>query len=140
MDSTDPQIELPVLFAQAASAFRVGIDRLFAPLDLNAGQVALLMILWKTDGGTQADLARELGVSAPTVNKMVQTMVERGFVTSSRSASDGRSVSVLLTEMGRNVEAEVVDRWKEADRLFFGGFTETERLILKQLLSKSRPA
>ncbi len=128
--------ELPVLFARTAAAYRVSIDRSFAALNLNGGQVGVLMSLWHKDGRTQAELARDLGVSAPTINKMLATMTERGFVRSMRCAEDSRAVRIYLTDRAVEVRESVENCWAELERRHFGSFTETEKLIFLQLLGK----
>lgn len=128
--------ELPVLFAQTAAFYRVSVDRSFAHLNLNGGQVAVLMSLWRRDGQTQAELARDLGVSAPTVNKMIATMKERGFIRSERCADDSRAVRNYLTEQAIDVRESVEKCWDEVELAHFASFTETEKLIFAQLLGK----
>jgi len=49
---------------------------------------------------TQRDLRRELGVSAPTVSRMVRSLEALGFVKRTRSIHDGRTLDVSLTDFG----------------------------------------
>jgi DNA-binding MarR family transcriptional regulator len=128
--------KLPSEFARAAAAFRIHLDRLFAPLDLNAGQVAVLASLRGSDGPTQAELARRLGVSAPTVTKMLRTMELRGFVSCERCALDSRAVRVRSTAKAEALGTRIEELWELAGEHFFGRLTPTERLILTQLLEK----
>jgi len=49
---------------------------------------------------TQSDLRRELGVSAPTVSRMVRSLEALGFVKRTRSSHDRRTLDVSLTDFG----------------------------------------
>jgi len=49
---------------------------------------------------TQRDLRRELGVSAPTVSRMVRSLEALGFVRRTPSIHDRRTLDVCLTDFG----------------------------------------
>lgn len=128
--------DLPELFARKAAAFRAAADRSFSALDLNTAQVALLTVLWTSDDRTPAEIARELGVTAPTVSKMLKAMTARHFIGTSPCPFDSRSVRVKLTPKGVAIRASVNELWRSIGASAFGGLTETERLIFSQLLAK----
>ena len=58
---------------------------------------------------TQRELRTELGVSAPTVSRMVRSLEALGFVTRSRSIHDGRTLDIRLTD----------DGWRRVRAMFF---------------------
>ena len=58
---------------------------------------------------TQRQLRTELGVSAPTVSRMVRSLEALGFVTRHRSLRDGRTVDIRLTD----------DGWRRVRAMFF---------------------
>ncbi len=127
---------IPESFARKSAQFRAAADRSFSALDLNSAQVALLSVLWDADDRTPAEIARELGVTAPTVSKMLRAMSARGFIRSSPCPFDSRSVRVSLTAKGTAIRASVEEIWSSIGDSAFGGMTETERLILGQLIAK----
>src|SRR5258708_1176683 len=49
----------------------------------------------------QSTLRWLLGVSAPTVSKMLKSLEQRGLVERDRDARDGRCLIVRLTQLGR---------------------------------------
>lgn len=72
--------------------FRVPVARCIGP----AGSGSL----------TQRELRKKLGVSAPTVSRMVRSLEALGIVTRRRSTDDRRTLDVSLTDAGRrNVRA-----------------------------------
>jgi len=54
-----------------------------------------------------SELAQKHAVSLPTMSNSISTLVERGWVTRSRSPHDGRKVQVELTPAGREVLKEM---------------------------------
>jgi DNA-binding MarR family transcriptional regulator len=58
---------------------------------------------------TQSELRQKLGVSAPTVSRMVRSLELLGFVERRPSYRDGRTLDIRLTDFG----------WRRARALFF---------------------
>lgn len=128
--------ELAAVFARIAAGYRIAIDREFAALGLNAGQIALLTRLSEADGRTQSELARQLGVSAPTVNKTVGILADRGLLRCAPCPDDGRSVRVFLSEAAAALSGEIAGRWEKAGERHFGALSDAEVLMLSMLLGK----
>jgi DNA-binding MarR family transcriptional regulator len=79
----------------------------------------LRIVHLRPDGIPQSTLRWLLGVSAPTVSRMLKSLQELGFVERERDVADGRCVNVRLTPRGRvavrmALETTVVNL--EADR------------------------
>ena len=64
------------LLARVSTAFRNSLERLMGEIGLHGGQIFVLFELWQQDGLRQVDIANRLGVSAPTVNKMLKGLAE----------------------------------------------------------------
>jgi DNA-binding MarR family transcriptional regulator len=107
-------------------------------IGLHGGQIFVLFELWQQDGLRQVDIAKRLNVSAPTVNKMLKGLAEINLVTNSRIDDDARSTRIFLTDRGRYMRGEVEVQWLELEENALSGLTETERLVLFELLSKLR--
>ncbi len=126
------------LLAKVSTAFRNSLERHLSRIDLHGGQIFVLFELWKKDGLRQIDLAKNLDLSAPTVNKTVKGLIDVGLVTRSRLDDDARSTRIFLTDLGRNVRGDIEVQWLELEEDCLSGLTETERLILFELLGKLR--
>lgn len=107
-------------------------------IGLHGGQTFVLLELWNQDGLRQIDLARRLSLSAPTVNKMLKGLIEIDLVRSSRVADDARSTRIYLTDKGVYMRSEVERQWIDLEEECLTGLTETERLILLEVLKKLR--
>ncbi len=128
------------LLAKVTTAFRNSLERHMGAIGLHGGQIFVLLELWKQDGLRQIDIANRLSLSAPTVNKMLKGLIEINLVTRSRIADDGRSTRIFLTERGFAMREEVESQWLELEESCLVGLTETERLVLFELLGKLRNA
>jgi DNA-binding MarR family transcriptional regulator len=62
----------------------------------------VLHLCRNSDGVTISDIGRDIGISRQAASKVVTAMVERGYVTVSASASDGREKIVTLTDRARD--------------------------------------
>ena len=69
--------------------------------------------LYREDGLPQSAIQYRLGVSAPTVSRMLKALEKLGFVKRKRSARDRRSLIVKITQVGlwvvENARASLVD-------------------------------
>lgn len=126
------------LLAKVTTAFRNSLERHMGEIGLHGGQIFVLLELWKQDGLRQVDIANRLSLSAPTVNKMLKGLIEINLVTRVRIDNDARSTRIFLTKRGFEMREEVESQWLELEESCLSGLTETERLVLFELLGKLR--
>ena len=126
------------LLARVTTAFRSSLERQMGQIGLHGGQIFILLELWKQDALRQIDIAGRLHLSAPTVNKMLKGLIEINLVTRSRIDDDARSTRIVLTERGREIREHIEAQWLELEENCLSGLTETERLVLFDLLGKLR--
>jgi DNA-binding MarR family transcriptional regulator len=124
--------------SRVSTAYRNSLERKMNEVGLHGGQVFILMELWKQDGQRQVDLAAKIGVTTPTINKMILGLVQAGLVERTRLENDARSTRIFLTQRGTEVQESVESQWHELEELTVTGLTEAERLILFELLSKMK--
>jgi MarR family transcriptional regulator, organic hydroperoxide resistance regulator len=126
--------------SQVGTAHRVLLDKSLQQIGLFAGQVNILIQLWREDGLTQADLSERLGVAAPTISKMVKSLTEAEFVKSEKSKADGRLTMVYLTPIGLTIKEDVEKVWKELETRLTADLTPGERLLLIETIDKINEA
>jgi len=126
------------LLAKVTTAFRNSLERKMGEIHLHGGQIFILLELWKKDGQRQIEIAKRLNLSAPTVNKMVNGLVEINLVSRERIEDDGRSTHIFLTEAGNEIRPKIETQWIDLEESCLVGLSETERLILFELLGKLR--
>ena len=124
------------LLSKLTTAHRNLLERAVQEIGLHSGQAFVLIELWKKDKQRQVDLAEKLNLAAPTVNKILGGMLEADLVTRERFDNDARSTRIVLTKKGREVRPLLEQKWVEIEEQTVLGLTDTEALILRQLLSK----
>jgi len=126
----------PYTFLQLTTFYKVEIEKELVEYNLHAGQIFILFELWKTDGLSQVELAGRLKISPPTVNKMVKSLSNNGFVASAACPQDGRVMRVFLTPQGAAIRPRVEEKWRKIEERLLGNLTATEQLVLSQLFTK----
>ena len=119
-----------------ATLHRTELEKSLSGVDIHSGQVFILFELWNEDGLSQIELAKNLKLSAPTINRMVKSLDNAGFVILQRSESDARLVNVFLSDKGKSIKTQVKNIWQELESKITFNLTETEKLIFLQLLDK----
>ena len=123
-------------FIKIAIDSRNQLQRSLSEVELNNGQIFLLISLWDNDGQSQIDLANNLRLSPPSINKMVKGLVSNDFVRTEKSEKDSRVTKIYLTEKGLGCRISVVEKWENFDNFFFSALTDTDKLIMMQLFEK----
>lgn len=134
----DFENSLTYQFTQLATAYRNNLQKAVNSINLHSGQIFLLISLWTSDGQSQIDLANNLGLTAPTINKMVKGLIESGFVTTEKGEKDGRIMRVYLTDKGRQCKSLAEEIWLRHEAETFSNLTDTEKLMLLHLIEKLR--
>lgn len=81
--------------------------------DVTLAQYRSLVVLRTRGPQRPADLAEWLQVTPSTASRMVERLVRKRLVRRVRSAQDRRTVKVHLTEAGRRLVDEVIERRRE---------------------------
>src|SRR5215203_5552259 len=127
---------LPYLFAQISTFFKVEIEKELNEFNLHAGQIFILFELWKTDGLSQTELSANLNVSAPTINKMVKSLMKNGFIFCADCPKDGRVIRIFLSPRGAAIRPQVEEKWQMLEEKLIANLTKTEQLVLSQLFGR----
>jgi DNA-binding MarR family transcriptional regulator len=85
--------------------------RELAELGLTAARFDLLYAVLERLEPPQVDLCRALGVSAPTVSRMVTSLEKLGLVARKTATEDRRLRFVVLTDAGRRCILEAIERF-----------------------------
>lgn len=104
---TSRRVEDQLCFAvYAASRAITGLYRpILARLDLTYPQYLVMLSLWERDGMTVRQLGRALQLDYGTLSPLLKRLEAAGLVRRERRRDDERSVLVLLTESGRELDA-----------------------------------
>jgi DNA-binding MarR family transcriptional regulator len=125
------------LLAQFAQAYRALQDDFMDQIALHRSQAMVLCKLFAQDGITQSEIAQQLSIQGATVTDMLQRMEEASLISRRRDLEDNRLVRVYLTDAGREKEHFIMEQFLKLESAVFAGFTESERILLRQYLNRS---
>ena len=119
---------------QICKAHRNKAQEILSRLDLLPGQEIMLFNLMQQDGQTQHELAEQMCVQPATMTKMVDRMVQSGFIVRIADVEDQRVSRIHLSQKGRDMREPVQNAWYELEALSLSNLTTEERLLLRRLL------
>jgi len=111
------------------------METLFEDEELTFSQWTALVAL-HSGITTAGDLAHNICHDAGSLTRLVDQLVERGFVTRERSAADRRVVTLALTPHGRELVEEMAPRVMDLWNGLLSGFTHAEVDTLISLLTR----
>jgi len=101
--------------------------------ELTGSQLSLLTLL--SDGGARvSDIARNLGVRAPTATEQITRLEGRGYVRRESDPEDSRAVVVRLTDDGWDAVTRVNLRRNRAVAAVIEGMEPRERAALESAI------
>jgi len=124
------------ILSKLAIAHRNAVASAMARIGLHSGQAGVLFVLWESDGSSQAELSRELGVAAPTVNALVGKLESKGLVITKQCPEDGRLKRVYLTGKAAAIRPAAENRLEELDEMLFRNFSDLEQSAALIVLSR----
>ncbi|MDX6419758.1 MAG: MarR family transcriptional regulator, organic hydroperoxide resistance regulator [Trebonia sp.] len=108
----------------------------FARHGVYEGQQFVLRRLWREDGLTPGQIARQLGLATPTVTRAATRMEAAGLLRREPHPSDGRLVRLVLTARGRELEQVIGPEMQALTEQTLAGFSAEERSALIRALRR----
>ncbi|AVI63854.1 transcriptional regulator SlyA [Halomonas sp. GFAJ-1] len=113
--------------ARLPHLWRSIIDRRLAPLGLTQTRWVTLYHLWKLgEGNPQCDLARAIGVEAPSLVRTLGQLEEQGLVERRACDNDRRSKRIYLTPAAMPLLEQIDSVVQEARKEMLAGLGENE--------------
>src|SRR5262245_767986 len=112
------------------------LDRILIPYGLTQAQGEIIYNLFQQDGQTQALLGKTLKVTAPTINRMIDVLVEKGFVLKKEDKNNARRKQIYLTSKGRKLKDEVTSAQQQVEETLRRGFTRNELVQLRDYIGR----
>lgn len=103
-DDIGPLAPMPCFDLYAASRSVTAVYRpLLEPLGLTYPQYLVMVVLWQREESTVREILRELQLDYNTVSPLLKRLETRGLLVRRRRTDDERSVTVALTDEGRDM-------------------------------------
>ena len=127
---------LGYLLHRVAQALRNEVTaEVLDPLELGFPQYICMRILSKAPGRSNAELARDLGVSPQAMNMVLRSLQSRGLVSRPASVPSGRALPAALTRKGLALLDRTDAGVRAAELRVLGHVSEKERAELKRILA-----
>jgi DNA-binding MarR family transcriptional regulator len=104
--------------------------------DLTRKQFHYLQVIIRMKNPALSELARELGITKPTVTVLVDKLVEKGYVRRVKSDDDRRSMHLHLNKKGNKINTLREIAHNRIAEKIKSGLSETETAIFTTLLNK----
>lgn len=106
------------------------------PLGLRKVEYSLLLLLQANGPLSPKRLGQVLALSAPNLTLLLDRLQARDLIRRERSATDGRSHNIVLTDAGQRLAAQGAAVAKPMERELDDRLSHAERLMLIELLRK----
>jgi len=111
-------------------------QRTTAELGITSQQASILFMVATGKCLLAAELAREYGIDASAVTRLVDRLEKRGLLTRVRSSEDRRVVRLALTPEGQSIAGRMPAIFKGVIDGALAGFTPEEVGFLKSMLRR----
>nr|WP_298415833.1 transcriptional regulator SlyA [uncultured Halomonas sp.] len=117
--------------------WRAVLDERLAPLGLTQTRWVTLYHLWHMGGGqAQCDLARAIGVEAPSLVRTLDQLTEQGLIERRPCNDDRRTKRIFLTSKADPLLERIDAIVMEARGEMLSGITEEEVALFEDLLAR----
>jgi DNA-binding MarR family transcriptional regulator len=131
-----PEESVGYLLKRAHASLVRSMDIRMQEYDLTALQWGPLLLIAKGRGDTVAACAREAGVDASAMTRMLDRLEAKGLIRRIRSAADRRVVNVELTDSGHAAAEKIPRELARVLNHHLRGFSTADFETLKNLLRR----
>jgi DNA-binding MarR family transcriptional regulator len=119
-----------------ATMWNMITQQTMAGLGITATQASIIFMLASGRSLVAADLAREYGIDASAVTRLVNRLEKRGLLVRERSNADRRMVKLALTAQGVVVAEQIPEIFTHVLDVLLTRFTPEEIGFLKSMLRR----
>ena len=140
MTGDSPRLEvgdrLSYLLKRAHADLAVLHEQHLAPFGINAGELAVLMLIQSREPESQQRVARRLGIDRTTMVELIDVLEYKDLVTRRPDTVDRRRKVLTLTAQGQATLPRAVQASDQAEQQLLVGLEEDERVLLRSLLRR----
>lgn len=105
--------------------------------DLIPSHGNILTALYENNGKlTMKDIAKIIGKDKSTITPLVNKLLELGYITKEKNASDKRVTYIILTSKGNEIESRFSVISEEVSSTAYSNFSKEEKMIFLRLLKR----
>lgn len=117
---------------------------------VTVSEAHMIDAIGKIDNPTVSEIAGRMGIALPTATLALKKLENKGFVTKTQSASDGRKAHVSLTRIGEKVHRahnmfhhklvkNISDQFNESEKEILLSAIKSLSLFFEDMTMKSTP-
>lgn len=130
-------MELGLTIIRAGNRLQQDLEtNVHRPAGMTWAAFRVLFVIRSVGPTSPRQVARLSSISTASASSVLNTLERYGMITRSRDASDGRAVTVSLTDEGERAVRELFVRNNNRNRQWVAVFTEKERQTLTALLHR----
>lgn len=135
-EAYDSQRSVGYWIKHAFQSMQRSLEIRMQDLDLTGYQWGPLWLIWRGSADTVAGCAREAGIDAGAMTRMLDRLEAKGLVVRERSTQDRRVVHVSLTPHGAEISARIPHIVADVLNQHTSGFSAAEAEQLVDLLRR----
>lgn len=112
------------------------INREVNPYGINFHQARIIRLLCDNEGINQEMLTEMMKLDKITISKLLDPLVQQGYVDKRKNEQDKRIKNLYPTESGRRLEAPLNEVLKKTTEVLEKGFSVDEKTEVRVLLNK----
>jgi DNA-binding MarR family transcriptional regulator len=94
--------------------------------EINPAQGRIMFVLWRNDGLSIHQLAKETSLGKSTLTSMLDRLEKAGFLRRELSKEDRREILIWRTEKDKSFQKQYVEISEEMTELYYRGFSKEE--------------
>jgi len=136
-ESTTTSIQnLPHLLRRAHFACRQVMDSKIAEYGLTFAQLDVLRRVAACECAEHRALLQDMEIASPTLTKLVNGLVDGGYLERTVSPEDARVKRMALTEKGQTILAKLIGERPKLMGQFVEGFSDDEKRQFVEMLTR----
>jgi MarR family transcriptional regulator, organic hydroperoxide resistance regulator len=125
---------VPYLLNRAGVRIGLVFAREIEPLGVSLPMWRVMAALWENDDQRLGDIAEHTSIDISTLSRLLVTLQRKQFIVRRRSGTDGRALSVSLTDKGRAITERIIPIASHYEDVAIRGINSTDLRRLKRLL------
>lgn len=127
--------EINCYFKKIHNQLEASFNKAYKKYGLTSTQLDVLLYLSQdiNTKNTLTDIASHFGVRHTSAIHVLKLLEKKGFICKS-TVEGSRTKPILLTDSGRQLISEVIQKSPLVDEIMFAGLSETDRQLLAKML------
>jgi DNA-binding MarR family transcriptional regulator len=125
---------VPYLLNRAGVRIGLVFAREIEPLGMSLPMWRVMAALWENDDQRLGDIAEHTSIDISTLSRLLVTLQRKQFIVRRRSGTDGRALSVSLTDKGRAITERIIPIASHYEDVAIRGINATDLRRLKRML------